>query len=165
MIIKDKINDVMNKQINRELFSSYLYLSMAAFFESHNLSGFAKWMRMQAQEEEAHAMRFYDYILERSGKITMLAIEAPKIDWKSPLNVFEEAYEHEKKVTEMINNIMEIAKSEKDYASEEFLNWFVKEQVEEEANTGKIADKLKKAGDHLGAIYMIDHELGKRGKE
>jgi len=162
MIISKTMMDAINKQINKEFFSSYLYLSASTYFETNNLSGFANWMKVQAKEEASHAMKFYSYVLERGGNVTLLSIDAPKADWKSPLDIFEYSYDHEKKVTEMIYNLVKIAREEKDYASEEFLNWFVKEQVEEEANTSKILEKLKLVGDNIGGLFIVDSEVGRR---
>lgn len=163
MKISTKMSEAINKQINKELYSGYLYLSMSTYFASNNLSGFAKWMRLQAKEEQSHAMKFYDYVLERGGIVDLFAIDMPKSDWKSPLEVFEFTYAHEQKVTEMINNLMDFSKSEKDFATEEMLQWFVKEQVEEEANASYILEKLKLVKDNVGGLFIIDGELGKRG--
>jgi ferritin len=162
MIIKEKVQDAINKQINRELYSSYLYVAMAAYFESVNLPGFAHWMRVQANEENAHAMRFYDYVVARGGRVTLDSIEKPPVEWKSPLDVFENAYKHELKVTEMINGLVKLARAENDYATEEALQWFVKEQVEEEENPFNIIQQLKKAKDSAGALMWLDHELSER---
>ena len=131
MVISSKINDIINEQINKEFFSSYLYLSMAAYFESINFEGFAHWMRLQSKEENSHAIKFFNYIYERGGKVTLKAIEKPKAEWKSPLEAFEEAYEHEKFITDSIYKILEAAKAEKDYATENFLAYYIEEQVEE----------------------------------
>ena len=162
MKISQKLIDAINTQINKELYSSYLYLSMAAYFENKNLSGFAKWMFVQAKEENEHAMKFFQYLCERGAKVELKPIEGPTTDWASPLNVFEDVYAHEKKVSEMIINLLELAKSEKDYATENFLQWFVKEQVEEEANASVIVEKLKLVKENVGALFIIDKELGSR---
>ena len=164
-MIKDEIQDVVNNQINRELYSAYLYLSMAAYFESINLRGFAHWMRVQAREELGHAMKLYDHLVERGGRVTLQPIEAPPKEWKSPLNVFEDVYEHERKVTQMIDNLVNLAKAEGDHATEVFLQWFVNEQVEEEASALEILEKLKLIGESGHAIFMIDRELAKRELE
>ncbi|MBP7554442.1 MAG: ferritin, partial [Spirochaetes bacterium] len=132
MVISSKINDIINEQINKELFSSYLYLSMAAYFESINFEGFAGWMKKQSNEEYSHAMKFFNYIFARGGKVALKAIKEPKTEWKSPLDAFLEAYEHEKYITDSIYKILDSAKAEKDYATENFLAYYVKEQVEEE---------------------------------
>lgn len=156
------LEEAINRQINRELYSSYLYLGMAAYFESVNLKGFASWMLVQANEERGHAMKFYDYIYARQGKVVLDAIEAPKAKWTSTGKVFDEVYAHEQKVTGMINNLVELAAKEKDHATFEMLQWFVKEQVEEEANAALIVDKIKTLGDIPGHLFYLDHELSKR---
>lgn len=161
-MIKEKIEEVINQQINAELYSGYLYLSMASYFESINLNGFANWMHVQNLEEQSHAMKFYHYLNERGGRVKLLPIDGPKQDWKSPIEAFQDAYEHEQKVTAMINNMVEIAWAEKDHATYNMLQWFVDEQVEEEASTLEIVEKLKMIGDAPGAMYMLDKEMGTR---
>jgi len=162
MKISKKVNDAINKQINREFFSSYLYLSASAYLAENNLTGAAHWMALQAKEENEHAMKLYGFVLERGGSISLGDIEAPKSDWKSMLDTFEYSYNHELKVTEMINALLETAKNEKDYATEGFLQWFIKEQVEEEANANLIMEKLKLVGNNVGGLFIIDAELGRR---
>src|SRR5512137_876269 len=125
MILSKKLENAINKQINAELWSAYLYLSMSSYFESINLGGFANWMRVQAQEELGHAMKFYHYMIERRGRVTVSAIVAPTISWKSPLNAFEDAFKHEQKVTGMINDLTNMAAGEKDYATASMLQWFI----------------------------------------
>jgi len=161
-MINKAMQDAMNEQINKELFSSYLYLSMAAYFEDKNLPGFAKWMRVQEQEEREHGMKFYDFILERGGKVTLKAIEAPKADWKNNLEVFEEVAAHEAKVTASINALYELALKEKDYPAQVMLQWFINEQVEEEKNAAEIVASLKMIEAHETAVLQLDHRLGKR---
>lgn len=161
-MIKEKVVSALNDQINKEFYSSYLYLSMAAYFESTNLRGFAHWMRVQAREENGHAMKLYDHLVERGGRVTLSSIAAPPSKWKSPQEVFEQAYRHEQEVTESINTLVNLAKSEKDHATEVFLQWFVNEQVEEEAVANDILQKLKLVGHEGNAIFMIDRELAKR---
>ncbi|GAB6284978.1 MAG: ferritin [Methanoregula sp.] len=161
-MLSKSMEEALNRQVNRELFSAYLYLSMSAYFSSVNLSGFAKWMRVQAKEERAHAMKIYEYILARGGKITLSDIEAPKAKWASASKVFEDVYAHEQKVTGMINALVELATKEKDHASFEMLQWFVKEQVEEEEHASEILVKVKTLGDVPGHLFYLDHELGKR---
>ena len=156
------MQDAMNEQINKELFSSYLYLSMAAYFVEHNLSGFAHWMRMQEAEERVHAMKLYDYILERGGKVALKALEAPKAEWKSNLELAEEVAAHEGKVTASIHALYELALKEKDYAAQVMLQWFIAEQVEEEKNAAEIVANLKLIEDHGTAVLMLDHKLAKR---
>jgi len=161
-MINLKVQNAMNEQIKNELFSAYLYLSMAAFFEEKNLPGFAHWMRVQAQEEQVHAMKFYDFIHDRGGKVTLLPLEQPKTEWKSALDAFNDAYAHEQLVTSMINKIYEIALEEKDYPSQIMLQWFIDEQVEEEKNASDIVEQLKRIEERGTAILMLDHELRKR---
>ena len=162
--IKEKVQDALNEQIKWELYSSYLYLSMSAYFTSINLSGFAHWMKVQAQEEVAHAMRFYDYVIERGGRVKLLAIDQPRFEWEAPLQAMEEVYEHEKRVTGLINGLMDLAVSEKDYPTINMLQWFVEEQVEEESSADDIVQKVKMVSDDRGAgvLYMLDKELGQR---
>ena len=161
-MLSAKLQDAFNKQINAELFSSYLYLSMSAYFEAKDLKGMAHWMRLQAGEENQHAMRIFDFINDRSGRVTLTAIEAPKAEWKSPLEAFEDAYKHELKITGMINDLMNLAAIEKDGASHDFLEWFVREQVEEEAAAQLIVAQLKLVGDSGVGLYMLDQQLGQR---
>jgi ferritin len=161
-MLNAKVQTAFNQQINAELFSEYLYLSMAAHFESESLKGMANWMRIQAGEEHNHAMKFYHFILDRGGKVALLQIDAPKTNWASALEVFEGAYAHELKITGMINNLANLTIEEKDHAAHQFLEWFVNEQVEEEAAAQMVVDQLKLVGDNGVAIYMIDQELAKR---
>ncbi len=161
-MLKPKIQDAFNRQINAELYSSYLYLSMSAYFESINLKGMANWMRIQAGEEMQHAMKFYDSINERGGRVLLTQVEGPKTEWDSPLAAFDETCRHEAKVTGLINDLVDLAIKEKDHAANVFLQWFVTEQVEEEATAKEIADKLRIAGDNAGVLFMIDQELGQR---
>lgn len=161
-MIKEKIAEILNKQVNEEIFSSYLYLSMSNFFSSLNLNGFAKWMRMQSQEEYGHGMKIYDYILQRDGKVTLTKIDTPKAVWKSPLDVFQETLKHERHISSCINNIANLAIQEKDHATTNFFQWFISEQVEEEANASNIVEKMKMIGDNKGGLFMLDRELGQR---
>ena len=138
---------------------------MAAYLESINLRGFAHWMRIQAKEEEEHAMKFFEHIIERQGKVVLEAIDAPTAKWKTPKDIFEDAYNHERKVTESINKIVELAESEKDHATAIFLQWFVKEQVEEEASANEILQKLQLIGSETSALFVLDGELGKRASK
>ena len=161
-MISEKIAEAFNGQINAEIYSSYLYLSMSAYFESINLRGFANWMRCQAQEELIHAMKFYNFLCERGGKVKLAAVEGPPTVWDSPLHVFEEAYRHEQKVTGLINNLVDLAVQERDHAANNFLQWFVAEQVEEESSADAVVQSLKLAGDQGGGLFMIDRELAQR---
>lgn len=161
-MLSQKLQDAFNKQINAELFSSYLYLSMSAYFDHLDLKGMAHWMRIQSGEETAHAMRFFDFINDRSGRVTLPAIEAPKPEWKSPLEAFEDAYKHEIKITGMINELMTLVSIEKDGAGHDFLEWFCREQVEEEAAAELIVSQLKLVGDNGIGLYLLDQQLGQR---
>jgi ferritin len=160
--MKQKIQDAINDQINAELYSAYLYLSMASYMESINLMGFANWMKIQAQEEVTHAMRFYAYVNDRGGRALMKAIEKPETDWSSPLAAFEQTLEHERHVTDRINKLVDLATSESDHATLNMLQWFVSEQVEEEASADAIIQKLKLVGDSGPGLFMVDQELAAR---
>jgi len=164
-VLSKAVEDAMNGQIKNELFSAYQYLSMAAYCETANLPGFARWMRAQAQEELQHAMKFYDFVLERNGRVALQAIDAPLGEFGSPLEVFEKALEHEQKVTAMINGLYGLAAGENDYASQTFLQWFVTEQVEEEKNAGDVVETLKMVGDSKEALFLLDRELGLRRED
>jgi ferritin len=135
---------------------------MSAYFDSQNLTGMANWMRIQAQEELTHAMKFFDFVNERDGRVVLTQVGAPKTEWTSPLDVFEDVLAHEKKVTGLINELVDLSLTEKDHAANIFLQWFVTEQVEEEATASTIVDKLKLIGDTPVALYMLDGELGQR---
>ena len=161
-MISEKMQEAINGQLNAELYSSYLYLSMNAYFKSINLDGFANWMHYQAQEELTHAMKFYDFINQRGGRVNLLQIEAPPAQWNSPQAVFEATLEHEQKVTGLINELVELALSEHDHASNIFLQWFVSEQVEEEESVTGVLEQLKLMGEAKGGLFMIDRELAKR---
>ncbi len=161
-MISKKVEQALNEQINAELYSSYLYLSMAAWFESENFPGFAAWMRVQTREENAHAMKFFEFLNERRGRIVLKAIAEPTKKWNSPLAAFEAAYEHEQYITGRISNLVNLAVAEKDHATVAFLQWFVNEQVEEESSVDSIVQKLKMAKDAPGALFMMDHILGER---
>jgi len=161
-MISSKVEAALNDQIRKEFYSFYLYLSMAAHLQSLNLKGFSHWMKLQANEETKHAIKIYDYVNERGGRIVLQQIDAPPSSWKSPREMFAEAFQHEQKVTESINKIVELARADKDNASEVFLQWFVNEQVEEEASTNEIALKLQLIGDNAPTLLMLDAELGKR---
>ena len=162
MKLSKKMETAINKQINAEFYSAYLYLSMAAYFEEMNLSGFSAWMRAQTKEEMEHGMKLFDYVFERGGSITLAAIDKPVGKWKNPLDVFQASLAHEQKVTRMISNLYNLAKSEKDHATEIELQWFVSEQVEEEASVSDIIEKLKLVGSKGNGILMLDRELGQR---
>ncbi len=159
-MLSTKIQDAINEQIKNELYSAYLYLAMSAYFETQTLPGFAKWMRAHAQEEQGHALRFFDYVVDRGGRVILQAIPQPPSEWASPLDVFEKTLEHEQKVTAMINKLHALAVEEKDYASQIALQWFITEQVEEEKTVGQILEHLKKIGPHAASLIMYDGHLG-----
>nr|WP_320010421.1 ferritin [uncultured Desulfobulbus sp.] len=161
-MMKKKMLKALNEQINAEMFSSYLYLSMESYFQSISLTGFAAWMRAQVQEEMMHAMKFYDFVNERGGKVILEAIDKPESTWDSPLAAFEAIQKHEEHVTSLINDLVDLAISEKDHATNNFLQWFVSEQVEEEASVGEVVEKLKLIKDNPSGLFMMDAELGKR---
>ncbi|MBN2294957.1 MAG: ferritin [Pirellulales bacterium] len=160
--MKPEIQDAINKQINAELFSSYLYLSMSSYFESKDLPGMASWMRVQAQEEVGHAMKFFDFVNERRGRVILAGIGTPKTDWASPLEAFEDAFKHECGISARIDSLVDIANEHKDHATATFLQWFVTEQVEEEASVDAIAAKLRMFGEHSMGLVMLDRELAGR---
>ena len=161
-MIGQPMAQAMNQQINAELYSAYLYLAMAAYCESLQLAGFAHWFKVQAQEEMTHALRFSSQLSERGGRPTLGAIKAPPASWNSPLACMQEVAAHEAKVTALINDLVALARQEKDYASENFLQWFVAEQVEEEANVAQVVGALKLVGDQGNALFMLDKEMGAR---
>lgn len=160
--MNQEVQNAINKQINAEIYSSYLYLAMAAYFDGKGLEGFSNWMKVQAQEELTHAMKFYRYVYERGGEVELQAIEKPKTEFDSPLAVAKEVLEHEKKVTALINDIYTLALDEKDYATQSMLKWFIDEQVEEEAAAQQIIDKLEVTGEKGQGLYMLDKELASR---
>ncbi len=164
-MISQAMQDAINKQIRDELYSAYLYLSMAAYFETTSLPGFASWMRMQSQEEVSHAMKFFDFVNERGGRVTLHAIDQPPLEFESPQAVFEATYEHEQKVTGLIHDLYELALEEKDYPAQVMLHWFIDEQVEEEDGVSAILDVLERVGDKGQGLLMLDRELGQRGAE
>ena len=161
-MIGKKMEKAFNEQVNAEMYSAYLYLSMESYFKSLNLNGFANWMRVQTQEEMFHAMKMYDYINERGGRIILKTIEGPQTEWESPLDVMKSVCTHEQKVTSLINNLMDIAITEKDHAANSFLQWFVNEQVEEEASSDAIVKQLQLMENAPGGLYMMDKELSQR---
>ena len=161
-MINEKMEKAFLDQINKELYSQYLYLSMKAYFANLNLQGFVNWMDVQVQEEHAHAMGMFDYVLERGGKVVLEAIEKPQTDWESPLEVFRAVLKHEEYVTSRINALMDVAEETKDRAAMAFLNWYLKEQVEEEANVGGVLAQLEMIGDDKSGLFALDKELGAR---
>ncbi|NQU05804.1 MAG: ferritin [Calditrichaeota bacterium] len=161
-MLKEKMEAALNAQLNAEIYSAYLYTSMAAWFDAKNLTGFANWMMIQTQEELSHAQKFYNYINERGGRVIMEAIAKPETEWKSTLDVFEFTLKHEEKVTSLINDLVEVSRDEKDNATYNFLQWFVSEQVEEESSVDTVIQKLKLIGDFGPGTFMIDQELANR---
>ena len=161
-MISKKIEAALNRQINEELFSGYLYLSMSAQFDALNMGGFAHWMRIQAQEETAHALKFYKYLYERGGQVKLAAIAGPETEWNDALEMFEAAYKHERKITGLIGGLADLAEKENDRAASLFLQWFINEQVEEEKHADEIVQTLKQIAKAPGAMYMLDKQLGSR---
>jgi len=161
-MLNEKIEKALNNQINEELFSAYLYLSMSAWFESINLKGFANWMMIQNQEEQLHAMKIFSFINERGGTVKLEGIKEPQLKWDSPLAAFEAAYKHEQHITGCINDLYHLAVEEKDRATQIFLEWFVTEQVEEEANADEIVQNLKLIGNAGHGVFMLDREMAQR---
>lgn len=158
-MFSDKMQSALNAQINKELSAFYTYLSMSAFFEHDGLLGFAAWMRHHAEEEMVHAMKIYDFVLERGGRVALQTVKQPENEWKSILATFQDALAHEQKVTASINALVDLAREERDHATDSFLRWFVDEQVEEEAIVGEVLMKLKRIGDFQPGLYLLDREL------
>ena len=161
-MVSKKMIDALNNHLNEEFYSSYLYLSMAAYLETKNLKGFANWFKIQSQEEYGHGMKFYGFINQVGGKVNLKAIKAPKTNWKSIMEVFAETLAHEKHISGLINKLVGQAMQGKDYATNNFLQWFVTEQVEEEATVEEIINKLEMIGDAKSGLFMMDRELGAR---
>lgn len=161
-MLSERLETAFNKHLNAELYSAYLYFSQSAWFKSKGLEGCAGWMNVQGLEELSHAQKFYHYIDERDGRILLQGIDTPPSEWNSPLHVFEETLGHERKVTGLINDLMDLCQDERDHAGIIFLQWFVTEQVEEEASVAKVIDQIKLLQDAPGGIYMLDKELGAR---
>jgi len=160
--MNERIQTAFNHQINEELFSSYVYLAMAAHFEGMNLDGFTNWMKQQAQEELQHAMRLFDHINRRGGRVVLKAIGEPPLEYGTPLQAFEKALAHEQHITGCINELYRVALEENDYPAQMELQWFIDEQVEEEENAGRVVEQLRMAGDNQSALLMLDRELGQR---
>lgn len=159
MALSKKVEQVLNEQINAELWSAYLYLSMSSHLEAEGLSGFANWLKIQYHEENEHGMRIYDYVIERDGRVLLEPIKAVQHEWNGIVDLFEEVYKHEQHVTKMINNCMTVALEEKDHATASMLQWFVDEQVEEESNCRDILDKLNIIGGDGQGLYMMNEEF------
>ncbi len=158
----EKMVEALNGQLNAELYSSYLYLSMGTYFESRDMSGFSNWMRVQAQEELAHAMKIHDYVIQRGDRVILTQIDSPPIDWDSTQAAFEHVYSHEIKVTGLINKLVDLSISLGDHATNNFLQWFVAEQVEEEESSSGVLKKVKMAKESTTGILMLDNELAQR---
>jgi ferritin len=161
-MIGKKLNDAMNEQIKNESESYYIYLSMAAWLHSKALDGMGHWMRVQAHEEMLHAMKFFNHLIDRGGKVALKDLKQLKVQWKSPLEVFQDALEHEKFISKKINDLMSIARQEKEFASEPLLAWFTNEQIEEESNATKITEQLEMVGADKSGLLMLDRELAAR---
>ena len=161
-MLSKKMEKAINQQINAELYSSYLYLSMATYFDSKGLGGFSNWMRQQAQEELFHGMKMFDFVCERGGRVVLQAIDKPPSKWSSPLDAFQNVLAHEQKVTGLINDLVNLAIDERDHATNIFLQWFISEQVEEEDTAGNLVDKLILIGKDANGLFMLDTELGQR---
>jgi ferritin len=159
------MQQALNEQINAEMYSSYIYLAMSAYFEDQNMSGFANWMRRQSEEETVHAMKFYDYINDRHGRVTLTALEAPPAEWDSALAAFEAAYEHERYISDRINKLVDLALKESDHATNSFLKWFVDEQVEEEASVDLVVQDLRRVEGFPAGLFLLDRELSQRSGE
>ena len=161
-MLSKKMQDALNKHLNEEFYSSYLYLSMAAHFQEENLKGFANWFKVQSQEEYGHAMKFYSFIVQTGGQVILKEIGSPKTSWKSVMEAFKDTLAHENKITDLIHKLVDNAMQGKDYATNNFLQWFVTEQVEEISMVEEIIHKLTMIGDNKGGLYMMDRELGAR---
>ena len=161
-MISDKMSDAINKQINREIYSAYLYLAMSAYSNDIDLPGFANWFRIQYQEEMAHAFGLYDYLIERDGRPVLLTVDQPPKEFGSPVEIFEQALGHERQVTAWLNELMSLAVDEKDFAAQNFMQWYINEQVEEEATAKSIIQDLKMAGENNSTLFMINRELAQR---
>ena len=162
-MVNEKMEAALNAQLNAEVYSGYLYLSMAAYFEDIDLAGFANWMRVQAAEELEHGLKFYDYIIRRGASVTVTAIEALQTEWEATIAAWEHVWSHEQMVTGLINDLVDLAIAEKDHATNNFLQWFVEEQVEEEENAMENLAKLKLAGDDNSLLYKLNEEFAGRG--
>ena len=161
-MLSERLQNALNEQVNNELFAAYQYLAMAEYFAARNLDGFSHWMRLQREEEIGHAMKIFDFVIDRDARVKLTPIAAPDAEFTSPLDVLKKALEHERSVTEKINAVYETAKSESDYPTEALMQWFVLEQVEEEASALKLVERLEMAGDDKAALLILDREVGQR---
>ncbi len=164
-MISETMQNAINKQINKEMFSSNLYLSMAAYFERTGLAGAASWMHVQAKEEHEHAMKFFEHLVDRGGKVELGALAAPDTEWANPMAAFQAVLQHEQFITRSIYELYETALQEKDYPAQILLQWYINEQVEEEKNATAIIDSMKRIEAHETAVLQLDHQLGKRGRD
>lgn len=164
-MLSKKLQTALNEQIVRELESAYIYLSMCAYFEAQNLQGMAHWMRLQAQEEIKHAMKIFDFVNDRGGRVELGAIAKPPVDFKSPLDAFQKALAHEQKITQCINDLYDLADDEDDYPTEVMLQWFIDEQVEEEKSASEVVEQLKLVGNDGAGLLVLDQKLGQREAE
>ena len=161
-MLTNTVQKALNEQINEEAYSSYLYLAMAAYFEDLNLRGFAHWMRQQANEETVHEMKFYDFIIERRGRVELAGLKTPPKEWKSPLDAFEASLQHEQHITACINALVDLSLKESDHATNSFLKWFVDEQVEEESNVDTVIEDLRRVEGNPSGLFLLDRELSQR---
>jgi ferritin len=161
-MLKEEIEKALNNQLNKEFYSAYLYLSLASYYEHQNLPGFSNWMKVQNQEENAHTMKFFKYINERGGKVLLSGVETPPTDWDSPLKAFEHVLEHEKIVTENINELIDLGMKHKDHATTNFLQWYIEEQVEEESTVSNIIAQLRMVHGSNESLYLLDKEMAGR---
>lgn len=164
-MLKSTLENALNDQIDKEIASAHLYLSMAAHFEHERFSGFANWLKVQSKEEMGHAMRLFDYLLDRGGRVVLGGIDAPPAQFGTHVEVFEQVFAHERTVTDSINKLYELAVEERDYPTQSMLQWFINEQVEEERSAEDILDKLRMIEGHPGSLIFLDKELGKRAAE
>jgi ferritin len=164
-MLSKSMQDGLNEQIQKEYYSSYLYLAMAAYCEASNLPGSAKWMRVQSGEELKHAMKLYDHVVDRGGRVTLQAIQQPPGEYKSALDIFEKVFAHEQHVTASIHKLYALALKENDYPAQVMLQWFVTEQVEEEKSASLVVEQLKAVGESKTSLMLLDRHLGKRGGE
>ena len=161
-MISQTMQNAINEQIKHEFYSSYLYLAMSAYFEAANLPGFARWMRLQSQEEQEHALKLFDFLNDRGGTVELAAIDQPPGEFQSPLAVFQQALDHERLVTSLIHRLYEQGLKENDYATQSFLQWFINEQVEEEKNASQVIEQLKMTGGQGAALFMLDRQMAAR---
>ena len=164
-MLSQRMQDAFNEQIKHEMYSSWVYLSMAAWCDGANLPGFASWMRIQAQEEHGHALRIFDHILDRNGQVKLQAIPQPPVAFSSPLEIFENALNHERAVTKTIHDLYALSLEERDFPGRVFLDWFVSEQVEEEKNAELVVERLRMVGDDRPGLLMLDREMAQRKPE